>query len=130
MESRGFAYSGLCNEFVPPREPGTFCGNVQSFDANTANVTVGPLQGTQYEASFVRKSGTWTVNWHTLPVNVDSDLRLAIKSFLEGRLYAYAGLCNETDASRYAGHWCATLQSLNNDYGLFGVGPVGSSNTY
>jgi hypothetical protein len=130
VESRGFGYSGLCNEFVPPREPGVFCGTVNSLDANTAVVTVGALSGSQYQATFVRSSGAWVVNWHTLPVNVDSGIRAAVKSVIEGRLYSYAGLCNEIVASSYPGYWCAVPQSVGTDFAQFAVGPVGGNATY
>jgi hypothetical protein len=125
VEGRGFIFTGMCTDFVPPQGAQQVCANITSITGGVAQVTLGPIASTHsFTANFAFKNGSWRVQSHNVPLFIPQEVRNGVKNLVEGRGYQFAGFCAEIDQNRYPGQWCAVVDSLNTNSVKLRVGPV------
>ena len=125
----GKQYAGLCRAIDHSANIGKYCAFVLTLTPTTAEVSYGPvLSEPVAQVTFTKADGRWQAPGSGQQGPVPADLKQAIKTFVEGRGHAYAGLCTEIaqDGSNI-GKYCAAVANLTTTAATISYGPVASN---
>ena len=117
VESQQKPYAGLCRE--TNAHPGEYCGFVLSLSATTAEVSYGrALSDELTKATFNRVGGAWVA---PSAADAPSELKAAIKGYVESTGKSYVGLCNEVEPT--IGQYCGFILSRTDIVAQVTFGP-------